>query len=233
MRTKILVSCEYTGAFTNALIDFGFDAVSCDILPSKHSKNHIQGNVIDLLHSTKWLALFGFPPCTYLSKAGLHYCNLEKYGVKGWERIKQRNEAVDFFLEHYFLDVPFHLLENPIGFISSTIIKPTQIISPHLFGDSYRKDTCLWLKGFQPLIYSDSYNLFSEKTSFDLVTQIWANGKNKCWVDCKTKKQRSVMSTIMAEEIVKQLAPQLRAFLDDQQNGKGLYLPKESVQTKI
>ena len=35
MNNSILVACEYTGAFTNALLEKGFDVVSCDLLDSE------------------------------------------------------------------------------------------------------------------------------------------------------------------------------------------------------
>lgn len=209
---SILVACEYTGAFTNELLSYGFDVVSCDLLPSAGSKSHYQGNVLDILYSQKWLALIGFPPCDYTSIAGLHYCSVEKHGVKAAERIDKRNDAVQFFLKLWLVDCPFIMLENPKGYISSTILKPTQIVSPHLFGDSYRKDTCLWLKGFQPVIYSKNDTLFSEKTMCDLDIKKYQSGTNKIWTDSKSKRQRSVMSKIMAREIVKQFAPQLISY---------------------
>lgn len=203
---RILVACEYTGSFTNALLEKGFDVVSCDLLDSEGSKSHIKGDVMDLIESETWFALFGFPPCDFLSLAGLHYCNIEKHGLKAAERIKKRDLAVQFFLKLWLSDIKYIMLENPKGFISSTILKPTQIVSPHYFGDNYRKDTCLWLKGFPPITYELQNTLFSEKSSFDLVTEKHPSGANKIWTDNKSKKQRSVMSKIMAREIVDQFA---------------------------
>ena len=167
---------------------------------------------MDILYSQKWLAVIGFPPCDFLSKAGLHYCNIEKHGVRGAERILRRNEAVDFFLKLWLVDCSFVLLENPIGFISSTILKPSQIVSPHFFGDNYRKDTCLWLKGFPNITYDLNDNLFSEKSSFDLQHDKYSSGINKIWTDGRNKKQRSVMSKIMASAIVDQISPILLSY---------------------
>ena len=42
-------------------------------------------------------------------------------------------------------------IENPIGVMSTTYKKPSQIIHPYMFGDPARKATCLWLKGLKPL----------------------------------------------------------------------------------
>ncbi|SEF62428.1 hypothetical protein SAMN05421847_0481 [Halpernia humi] len=207
---KILVACEYTGAFTNELLSYGFDVVSCDLLDSEGSKSHYKGDVDDLLYSEDWFAVFAFPPCDFLSKAGLHFCDIKRHGLKAWDRIKKRNDAVDFFLKFWFLDVPFIFIENPIGHISANILKPNQIISPHYFGDIYRKDTCVWLKGFKNIEYSKVQNLFSDSTLLSPLVEVFpGTNRNYTWVDKKTKKQRSVMSKIMAKEIIRQLAPQL------------------------
>lgn len=42
-------------------------------------------------------------------------------------------------------------IENPVGIMSSEWRKPDQVIQPYQFGDSYKKKTCLWLKGL-PLL---------------------------------------------------------------------------------
>lgn len=224
MRKKILVACEYSGAFTNALLEKGFDAVSCDLLDTDGSLNHIKADVLDIIDKEKWLAVIGFPPCDFLSKAGLFRCDIEKYGFQAVERIQKRNDAVNFFLKLWMVDAPFVLLENPIGFISSTILKPTQIVSPHFFGDNYRKDTCLWLKGFPKINYVLEENLFSQKTKKDLHIEKYDSGINKVWTDGKSKKERSRMSKLMAQSIVDQITPHLISLMD---------LPKLSGQPKI
>ena len=42
-------------------------------------------------------------------------------------------------------------IENPIGIMSSKFRKPDQIVQPYMFGDAYKKSTCLWLKNLPPL----------------------------------------------------------------------------------
>ena len=68
----ILVACEYSGRVRDAFIARGFDAISCDLLPTDAPGPHLQGDV------TKWLAMrwdliIAHPPCTYLTAAGLHW----------------------------------------------------------------------------------------------------------------------------------------------------------------
>lgn len=47
--------------------------------------------------------------------------------------------------------IPRIAIENPVGFMSTAWRKPDQIIEPWMFGEPWRKKTCLWLKGLPPL----------------------------------------------------------------------------------
>jgi hypothetical protein len=47
------------------------------------------------------------------------------------------------------------VIENPIGVMSTSYKKPTQIIQPYMFGEAARKATCLWLKGVKPLVATE------------------------------------------------------------------------------
>ena len=65
-------------------------------------------------------------------------------------------------------------IENPVGIMSSIWRKPDQIIHPYMFGDSFSKSTCLWLKGLPKLEY----------------TNIVEKGEWFEWVDKKTGKKK-------------------------------------------
>ena len=43
-------------------------------------------------------------------------------------------------------------IENPVGIMSTKYRKPDQIIQPWMFGDSFNKPTCLWLKNLPKLV---------------------------------------------------------------------------------
>ena len=163
---KILVACEYSGIVRDAFTAKGHDAISCDLLPTESPGKHYQGNVFDIINNG-FDMLIGCPPCQFLSSAGLHFCNIETYGKKAIERIRNRNKAVDFFLDLYSCDIPKKCIENPVGFISSTILKPTQTIHPYYFGERELKRTCLWLVNLPPLQYSFTNDLFNTKTATD------------------------------------------------------------------
>ena len=89
--------------------------------------------------------------CTYLTVTGNRWFNVEKYGDKAIERLKLREEAVDFFMEFANADCDHIAIENPIGIMSTRWRKPDQIVQPYWFGDPFEKRTCLWLKGLPKL----------------------------------------------------------------------------------
>ena len=96
--------------------------------------------------------LFGFPPCTYLAKVQMH----RYYSEPG--RYFKALRAMEFFDTLLNSPIPLVGLENPSGFLNSNYCPPDQILSPVNFGDPYRKEICLWLKGFPPLIHTCQYH---------------------------------------------------------------------------
>jgi hypothetical protein len=142
---RLLVACEYSGRVRDAFTAKGWDAWSCDLLPSeRESGHHYQGPVEDLLKQ-HWDMLIAFPPCTYLCSSGMHWTTRGK-------RDPQLTEDALVFVR-LLLDAPVEriALENPVGCISTRIRKPDQIIQPWQFGHDASKKTCLWLKNL-PLL---------------------------------------------------------------------------------
>lgn len=101
--------------------------------------------------NSKWDLIIAHPPCTYLTVTGNRWFNVEKYGDKAIQRMKDREEAIKFFMAFASADCDKVAIENPVGVISRYWRKPDQIIQPYMFGDSAEKKTCLWLKGVEPL----------------------------------------------------------------------------------
>jgi len=140
---NILVACELSGRVRDALIRWGHNAISCDILPSDAPGPHYQGDVRDIL-DLDWDMVLAFPPCTYLAVSGARW----------WSGRQKEQEAALKFVQ-LFMDlnhVPLIAIENPIGKISTAIRKPDQIIQPWEHGHGETKATCLWLKGL-PLLH--------------------------------------------------------------------------------
>ena len=146
---KVLIACEYSGIVRNAFLKSGHDAWSCDLLPAEDAGPHIQGNVLKIL-SQDWDLMVAHPPCTYLCSSGLHW----NKRVQGRDKLTE--DALEFI--RHLLDAPIEkiALENPVGCISTRIMKPSQRIQPYYFGHNASKGTCLWLKNL-PLLKGTKY----------------------------------------------------------------------------
>lgn len=158
---SILIACEESATVRDAFIKRGYDAWSCDLLPTRGRQgNHIVGDVIEVLSGNlskfdcvdirtgnkplfrKWDALIAFPPCTHLAVSGARWFETKQ--------VEQR-KAIWFFKALAEANIPKIAIENPIGIMSTLWRKPDQIIQPWQFGHGETKATCLWLKGLPPL----------------------------------------------------------------------------------
>jgi site-specific DNA-cytosine methylase len=113
---KILVACEYSGAVRDAFKSKGFDATSCDILPTDVPGKHYEGDIRDILYDG-WDLMVAHPPCTHLAVSGARWFK---------DKQEEQKEALEFV--RLLLDAPIkHIaLENPVSVISSKIRKPNQ-----------------------------------------------------------------------------------------------------------
>lgn len=167
-----LVACEESQAVCTELRKLGWEAYSCDIVDCSggHPEWHIRQDVLPLLNGNctfktedgiehqvngKWDLIIAHPPCTYLTVTGNRWFNVEKYGDKARQREKDRDEAIDFFMEFANADCEHICIENPVGCMSSKWRKPDQIVNPTMFGDPFDKKTCLWLQGLEPVTPTD------------------------------------------------------------------------------
>jgi hypothetical protein len=165
---KVLVACEESQAVCKEFRRLGHEAYSCDIIECSggHPEWHIMQDVLPLLNGRcsfktmdgtehtiegKWDLIIAHPPCTFLTVTGNRWFNVERYGENAIQRMKDREEAIKFFMAFANADCDKVAIENPIGVISTYWRKPDQIIQPYMFGDSAEKKTCLWLKGVEPL----------------------------------------------------------------------------------
>ena len=145
---RVLIGCEYSATVRDAFRARGFDAWSCDILPTEgDTRWHIQGDLLAVLGDGWDLAIF-HPPCTDLAVSGARH-----FAAKVADGRQQR--ALDFVQSLLDAPIPHIALENPVSVISSKIRKPDQIIQPWQFGHGETKATCLWLKGLPKLVPTD------------------------------------------------------------------------------
>lgn len=164
---NVLIACEESQAITKEFRKLGVNCFSCDIvkcsgdMPQFHIKDdclkYINGdcNITtedgSNYYIDKWDLIIAHPPCTYLTVTGNRWFNIEKYGNKAIERMKERKKAIDFFLKFTNASCKHVMIENPVGVMSTIYRKPDQIIQPWMFGDEAEKKTCLWLKNL-PLL---------------------------------------------------------------------------------
>ena len=173
---RVLVTCEESQTVCKAFREKGHEAYSCDIIECSggHPEWHIRWDALSIVNGNcsfmtcdgalhkivgEWDMLIAFPPCTYLTVTGNRWFNIERYGEKALQRIKDREEAIEFFMAFANADCDKIAIENPIGAMSTAYRKPDQIVHPYYFAESEddenceRKATCLWLKGLKPLDY--------------------------------------------------------------------------------
>lgn len=207
---KVLCACEESQAVTIEFRKLGHEAYSCDIetCSGGHPEWHLQQDVTELLKE-KWDMIIAFPPCTYLTTAGVRWFNEEKYGDKARQRKVFRQEALEFILGIYNSNCDKIAIENPIGYMSSMWRKPDQIIQPWQFGDEFNKPTCLWLKGLPKLEHT---NIVGKG---EMVTHVTKSGKLKIdskWyydaIKIKDNKERSKFRSKTFPGIAKAMAMQ-------------------------
>jgi hypothetical protein len=138
---RVLIGCEFSGTVRDAFTAAGFDAMSCDLLPTASPGKHYQGDIFDVIGDGWDLAIF-HPPCTFLSSSGLHWNkNPSSYRYGG----TQTEEALAFVQRLMDAGIRRWALENPTGCIGTRIRPADQFVQPYDYGDDASKKTGLWL----------------------------------------------------------------------------------------
>lgn len=167
---RVLVACEESQAVCIELRALGHEAYSCDTAPQSggHPEWHVQQDVLSLLNgycefdtcdgqhhliNSRWDMIIAFPPCTYLTNAGA--VRLRVNGVINEERMAKAIKAKEFFMAIYNADCDRIVIENPVPGKIHGLPPYQQIIEPYMFGEPWRKKTCLWIKGVPLLIPTD------------------------------------------------------------------------------
>lgn len=141
---RVLVACEHSGRVRDAFRAKGHDAYSCDIKPdsSGDPRYHICCDVLTVISDGGWDLMVAHPPCTHLCCSGARWFSGKR---------EEQQKAIGFFIALFSAPIEKICMENPVGVISTQVQRPTQIIQPWMFGDSYQKTTCLWLKNLPKL----------------------------------------------------------------------------------
>ncbi len=145
MAYRVLVGCEFSGIVREAFTRLGWDAWSCDLLPTEIPGNHIQGDIMSVMGDNWDLGIF-HPPCTYLAVSGNRWFATDPH------RYTKMAEAVAFVRQIYDSPIPKIAIENPVGRLSGQWRKPDQYIEPWQHGHGEVKKTGLWLKNLPQLM---------------------------------------------------------------------------------
>lgn len=154
---RILVACEESQAVTIELRRLGHEAYSCDLLPAGggYPQWHIQADAAEIL-KIRWDMVLAFPPCTYLSVAGAIRLYNKDHTIADPERYRRGEEAARFFNKIWETECPRIAIENPTPMKCFGLPRYNQVIEPYMFGDPWKKRTCLWLKGLPPLVQTEA-----------------------------------------------------------------------------
>jgi hypothetical protein len=159
--SKILIACEFSGIVREAFRVKGYDAWSCDLLPSEQPGPHLQCDVLTVLDQG-WDLIIAHPECRYLNHAGVRwlYKGGRRWNADGSEnprdpeRWAAMERAAEFFNRVGDAPCPLIVRENSeMHPYAVTIVggKADQVIQPWMFGHGEVKATCLWLKNLPPL----------------------------------------------------------------------------------
>lgn len=158
---RILVACEFSGAVRNAFLSRGFDAWSCDLLPSEDGSNrHIRGDVRDVLGDGWDLLIVAHPPCTRLCNSGVRWLSAPPLGKTLDQMWHELDEGAALFSTLWNAPVDRIAVENPVMHRHAKeritgYREFTQSVQPWQFGHPETKRTCLWLKNLPALVPTD------------------------------------------------------------------------------
>lgn len=198
---KVLIACEESQTVCKAFRARGHEAYSCDIQePSGgHPEWHILGDALEAIDGGKvttmdgrvhdvgrWDLLIAHPPCTYLTAASAVRLFNPDHSIKDWEREQKGWDARRFFLQILSSGVERIAVENPCPLSYFRLPKYSQIIEPYMFGDPWKKRTCLWLVNLPPLEPSNVVEplglwIGSTSKSRQLIARGNPGGKEKTW----------------------------------------------------
>lgn len=159
---KVLIACEESQRVCIAFRGRGHEAYSCDIQDCSggHPEWHIKGDALEAMRGGtittcdgvshdigKWDLLIAHPPCTYLTASSAVRLYGKNHEIKDPDRDAKGWAAKDFFMQLYTAGIPLVAVENPAPLHRYGLPQYTQIIEPYMYGDPWKKRTCLWLRG--------------------------------------------------------------------------------------
>ncbi len=153
----ILIACEYSATVRDAFRERGFDAYSCDLLPTEGDPRwHIQGDAIAAAYERPWRPMVAHPVCTRMANSGAKHLFIGKRKENGPdpERWAMLRRDATFYRTLRDAPIRFKAIENSVMHghaIKMTARGPTQFVHPYYFGSPFFKLTGLELIGFPNL----------------------------------------------------------------------------------
>ena len=169
---RVLIACEESQEVCKAFRALGHEAFSCDVKECSggHPEWHIVGDALDLINGDctfqtsdththtqrgQWDLLIAHPPCTFLTAASAVRLFAKDGSVKDLARYQKGKDAAEFFMEFTRANADRIAIENPVPLKCFGLPPYSQIIEPYMFGDPWRKRTCLWLINLPILMATD------------------------------------------------------------------------------
>lgn len=149
---RVLVACEYSGTVRDAFAARGWDAWSCDLLPTEKPGNHHEGDVREIL-GDRWDLIIAHPTCTFLTNSGVCWLHRD---TSRWPKLF---EAAEFFKTFLTANAGHIAVENPIMHKYARQLigcKQSQVVHPWMFGHTESKATGLWLKNLPKLVETEN-----------------------------------------------------------------------------
>ncbi len=145
---KILVLFETSCAISVPFRNAGYEVTTVDILPHKvDNEHHIQTDISTLeLNWNEYVAMFAFPPCTYFSKAGIHWF------AKQPDRYEKQKYDLEMVKMLWKVPIPIKCFENPAGSALNYLWQPKSCRIDYCQFADFKKLTDLWLQGLPPLL---------------------------------------------------------------------------------
>ena len=154
---RVLVAFEFSGVVRRAFADAGFDAWSCDLLPSEDRSNrHFVDDARNVLALGWDLLIVAHPPCTRLCNSGVRWLSVPPPGRTREAMWAELDAAAALFSDFWCAPVPHVAVENPVMHRHAKArirnYQPfAQSIQPWQFGHPETKRTCFWLRALPPL----------------------------------------------------------------------------------
>lgn len=175
---NVLIGCETSGAMRDAFLALGFNAFSCDLLPSDAPSNrHIQDDIRRVMDDTYWdLLCVMHPPCTRLCNSGVRWLDDPRQKTApdlatpderaAWpdldmdaRRVIMRRllaDGAELFSACWNAPIPLRAVENPVMHKHAKALihnyqPPAQTVQPWWFGNPAFKATSFFLHGLPKL----------------------------------------------------------------------------------